>query len=189
MDIYAEFINYLDPVEDLTVTLTSPSSTLTILGTHDEYYVGDLGMMETSGTCLAPFKAVISSFASANSRVYLKFNYNGTDYDDQEYFEKRIHPPYIDLHKNLVETSMDSRGNFGFTDFPQSPKGRGFNYDGNLNYLGEGGFLIGTSSTQVSDVIRNSSATQDNDFQAIQPAYLLEPGPFGDQEGTCLFSG
>lgn len=188
VEIYAEFVNYLDRVENLEVTLTSPSNAVTVLSTANSYVVGDLDMMETSGTCLAPFRIVISPAAASDSRIYVKFNFDGTNYDDQEYWERTIHPSYIDLHSNLVETSMNSRGNFGYTDFPISPKGRGFKYDGDLNYLGEGGFMIGTSATQVSDVVRNQNSVQDGDFQGQQAVYKLAPGPYGDEEGHALFN-
>ena len=188
VDIYVEFINYLDPVQDLTVTMSSPSNAVTVLPSGNAYYVGDLAMMQQSGTCLAPFRVVISPAAASDSRVFFKFDYDGTNYNDQEYWEKRIHPSYIDLHSNLIETSMNSRGNFGYTDFPTAPKGRGFKYDGDLNYLGEGGFMIGTSASRVSDVVRNQNSLQDSDFQGTQAVQKLAPGPIADEEGHAVFN-
>ena len=188
IDIYAEFINYLDPVQNLSITLSSPSGSATVLSNANTFQVGDLGMMESSGTCLAPFRVAISPLASANSRIYLKFTYQGDNYQDQEYWEHRISPTYINLDANLIQTSLNSRGNFGFTDFPTSPKGQGFKYDGDINQISEGGFMIGTSATKVSDVVRNQTGNQDANFQSVKAVKHLAPGPIGDEEGHAEFT-
>jgi hypothetical protein len=87
----------------------------------------------------------------------------------------------------LVQTAITTQGNLGWIGFSGTP-GAGFVYNGQ-NYLFEGGLLIGTGSSTVSDCIRgNDGQTQDDDFEpaAEEVLSLISPGQFSYEEGFIL---
>ncbi|HKC67431.1 MAG TPA: T9SS type A sorting domain-containing protein, partial [Bacteroidia bacterium] len=94
----------------------------------------------------------------------------------QSYFiSVLLNPDYVNITINQVFTTITSRGKIGWSKDGEAG-GLGFAYNGD-NLLYEGGLMIGTSPTAVSDCIRGTSSTgaSDTDFVTVVTAHKVVP--------------
>ena len=186
LDLDVKFVNYLEPLNDLSITLSTPNTTwFTIL--NPTLNVGALGTNDTVSSKHVPFRVVVTASASTDGKAYFRFGYSdpGMGYDDWEYVNFRVQETVVHLDANKIESSMDGRGNIGWTD---GGSGRGFYYNGDVNYLGDGGFLMGTGPTKVSNCIPNSGPGSDAHFFNLTPASREIPGALADLQAHTYFS-
>jgi hypothetical protein len=96
-------------------------------------------------------------------------------YTDRDLLCLTVNPLDVVTHTTThIQVSVTTEGNIGWTDFAGSD-GVGFLYDGE-QWLHEGGLLIGTSASQVSDCIRGANVgVQDGDFQAVSDISFVSP--------------
>lgn len=167
-----DFINYLHASDDLHIKLISQSTGISFL--NKDFPVGSVGMMERFSS-EKTFVLKLSEFVPLNFNLELKIVYSdpNTGYKDYEFINLRVNPSWINIEDNRFHTSINSNGNFGFNDFLQQAEGLGVQYNFKTNSLYEGGFLIGNSSSAVSDRIRNIGS-RDNDFK-IQNKIIPTP--------------
>lgn len=185
VDVWVKFMNYLEPSLDLSVSLSSPNTAITVL--DDDFYIGALGTMDTASNYYSKFRIVVSGSASANATVYLRFEYTDASwsYTDWEYIPLTISPNIVHMDHNLVEVSIDGIGNIGTNN---QGYGRRFFYDGEVNYLTNGGLLIGNSATNVSDVVPNNFGGENAHFQALAPVSRDIPGALADLQTHAVFN-
>ncbi len=162
VDLFITLKNYLSPTVSLNVMLSSPSSSITVLRGQVNY-----GAINTlvNKTNTIPFQIVINSSASADEKIYIKLEFTDGLYSDFEYFEFVVNPTYVTIGQDVIKTTVNSVGKWGFNDFPINSQGVGLLYN-NRNYLFEGGFLIGRRG-KTADNIRKTNASPDNDFQVL----------------------
>ena len=189
VDVQARFINYLDSTHNLTITLSTPNvGEFEIL--NSSLYVGATGTMDTIGACFVPFRIVIKATAANDFFGYLKFSYTDSpSYSDWEYYPLEVNPTFENIFASKIHTSLDSKGHIGHTNFPNTAYGLGITYKDDIGTMTEGGFLIGTSPTKVSNNIRNTTSTaQIAGFQAVTPVSKATPGKYGDQEVYAVYN-
>lgn len=178
IDVRVRFANYLGTVNNLQINLTTPNfGQFEILhGTAD---AGTLGTLDTVSTWLSPFKIVIRNTTSAGFYGYIRFGYSGTNYVDYEYYGLRVQPSHIDVDRNKIEMSMDSRGRWGYLSYPQL-SGKGLLIDAVGGLIKDSGFLLGNSNTQLSNNFRNQNGTMDNHFSSVSPIFRTIGGQVAD---------
>lgn len=113
---------------------------------------------------------------------------SGNQYGDKEMFTLFLNPPQFILHNTgVVKTSATTRSNFGYNGFADPSNGAGFTIN-NVQLLFEGGFMLGVSSTKVSDGLRGSGSAIDNDWQPKKTSSLtfISPGLKAKEESRVV---
>jgi subtilisin family serine protease len=189
LQIRGDFINYLAPASNVTVTINAigaTSSNVTILdGTTT---LGAMGTLATANNNADPFTVRIKPTAPLNTVITFRLTYAdaATSYTQTEFFTITVNVDYVNITINDVFTSISSTGRIGYRADGQSG-GLGFNYMGAGTLLYEAGLMIGTSPTKVSNVVRGVTAgASDADFQTVITAHRVVPDVFSefDVDGT-----
>ena len=184
LDLYFRFINYLDPTQGLTATLSVvDTSVLEVIQA-----VINVGQIPTlnSRDLQTPFKVVVKGDVSKKINTYLRLDFSDPNYSytDFEYAKFEVFPFSLDIDVNHLHTSLGLNGSFGITDFPGNLTGLGLNYKGYGNVLQEGGFLVGKSPAQLADAVRNITNTVEQDFASSRSYEVNLAGPLADYEGS-----
>ncbi|HXB11676.1 MAG TPA: serine protease, partial [Bacteroidia bacterium] len=113
------------------------------------------------------------------------------NYYDYQGFKFVVNTPaYANLDTNDFKTTITSIGRIGFNDYEDNPptQGIGASYQTNA-LLYEAGFMLGASTSKVSDCVRANAGTgtYDNEFKSIQGARYLKPG-LKDMEIYSLYN-
>lgn len=77
-------------------------------------------------------------------------------------------PTYRTIAENDISVTVNSSGNFAFNDYPNNDQGTGFSFRDQDGLLFESGLMIGTSSSNVSNVVRGFDPhVKDTSFHTI----------------------
>ncbi|MBC5772820.1 S8 family serine peptidase [Pontibacter sp. KCTC 32443] len=177
--IEAGFLNILDPVSNLEVTLSTSSPFVTIA--NERLSLGSMATMATANNHTAPFQVTISPDIPINTTVAFKLSFNAGNYTDYQYFELVVNPDYHTMDANNVRITINSKGNLGFNGL-NFDQGVGMQYKGSTTLLFEGGLMIGTSAARVSDNLRNANWQNDGDFTPIRSSKIYYDTPTATQE-------
>ncbi len=175
----ADFTNFLAPVGNLQVTLTSLSPYLTV--TEGSLALGSLGTLATVRNTLQPFKIKVAEGAPNNISVVLRLDFSDGAYSDFQYVTIFINPDFVTLNANQLAVTVNSKGNLGYNGLNRK-QGEGVTYKNSSSLLFEGGLLLATDPSHVSDNIRNDIYQSDGDFIPTSTARLLYNTPQADQE-------
>ena len=178
--------NLLAPVSGLTVTLTSLSPYLTV--TAGSFAAGSLGPLGQASNAAAPFRlAVVASGIPLNTQATLRYRLTAAGgFQLDQYVDVILNPNYVVLDANDLRLTLTSRGNLGY-DNPAGTVGAGLTYRGSGNLLSEGGLLLATTPTRVSDRLRSGRGQQRQSFFSLRQATRQQPGPRADQEARVAF--
>ena len=188
-DLAPRFVNYLDPVSNLQVSVVVPQSSFNFLEVvHGELGLGTMNTMDTASLRLAPFRIRIKPGTPAGYVGYVKVNYAGAGYTDWEYLRVTVDADYVNLEENRMELSLNGTGRWGYMNFPGLSIGKGLVVDGISGLMNDAGFLIATSPTQVSDNIENQFGTGNNHFVNSNPISLSKPGVYAEAEANTSFT-
>lgn len=187
--IAGNYTNYLAPASNVTATLAVIGATganVTIVdGTTT---LGPMGTMAVTNNNADPFRVRIKPTAPLNTLITFRITYAdvATSYTATQYFTVMVNVDYINIAINDVATSISSTGRIGYRADGQSG-GLGFNYMSGGTLLYEAGLMIGSSGTQVSNVVRGVTAgASDVDFQTAVTVHRVVPDVFSefDVDGT-----
>ncbi len=185
IDLTAEIINYLAPATGVNFVLSQENPAITITAGNAQ-----LPAMGTGEVSIVNFQFQVAGNVPNGTMLRFYLDINSGNYSDRDYFTLTVTPPMVaDHNTGTVQTSVTTEGNIGFIGFDGTP-GVGFVHDGN-NYLFEGGLMIGTGVSTVSDCIRGADgSTQDVDFTPAKNEVLqiVSPGQFTAQEGSILLT-
>lgn len=185
--ISGDFLNYLAPTNNCTVTLSAQTNPtyVNIIGAN--YTIGALNTLATTNNNNAPFKVVVNPAAPPNAVVLFRLSYaDGSTYTDFQTFELIINVDYINVTINDVYTTITSKGRSCYNGDGQT-QGLGFVYrDSSLAY--ECGLMIGTSATKVVNTVRNTTATPDNDFASMVRVGIDNPTVISDFDLSGKFN-
>lgn len=184
LKISGNYTDYLAPTTNLTATLSSTSSFVSIVdGTTTLGPVATLGVANNNAD---PFKVRILPTAPQNASVLFKITYNdaATSYTASEFFYVTVNVDYVNININDVATSIGSNGRIGYSQNGQTG-GLGFNYMGAGTILYEAGLMIGRDTGKVSDCVRAWS-TPSADFGSLVAAHAVIPSVYSefDVDGT-----
>ena len=152
-----ELINHLEPISAFDVSLESSSQFITI--TTPTISVPGLG---TGETALAEFSLFSSAEVPFNEPISLRLDISDGNYTDADIFSVVVN---ITNHiTGEVEMTLNEDGNLGYKGFKGETQGSGFQYKG-IDYLFEGGLIMGSGAGKVADNIRGTNGfNQDDDF-------------------------
>ncbi|UCH62904.1 MAG: S8 family serine peptidase [Fidelibacterota bacterium] len=110
-------------------------------------------------------------------------------YQDRDLVRLYANEPIVLTHDTgPLRVSLTEEGNIGWIGFAYESPGQGFVYNG-TNLLFEGGLLVGTSSSSVSDCIRGVDDKLEKDFEALPGSELMiAPGQAANEEGSVVLT-
>jgi serine protease len=183
----ADFLNYLAPLQGLSVTLTTASPWVRIMA-GGPFAAGAVATMARVSNTSQPFRLALLSGAPANTVVALRFGFrDASGYRDYQYLKLILNPDFLTLDTNRLAVTVTSRGNIAF-DHGDPRYGQGVTLDHHDQLLAEGGVLVGTDSSRVSDMLRaDQPGSYSNDFQTIAPIRFREPLPWASQRAEGIF--
>jgi serine protease len=170
VDVTVSFINYLAGTSNIDVQLTVDDTLIILL--NGSAVIPSLGTDEVDSVA---FQFAVDPTAPDGHTLVLATDITANGYADRDLFCLTVNPLNVVTHTTThIQTSVTVEGNIGWTDFAGSD-GVGFLYDGE-QWLHEGGVLIATSATQVSDCIRGANVNlQDDDFRSISDLSFVSP--------------
>jgi hypothetical protein len=184
--ISGDFINYLAPTTNCTVTLSAQTNPTYVNIIGPTYTIGALGTLATTNNNSAPFKVIINPAAPPNSVVLFRLSYADGTYTDFQTFELIVNVDYINVTINDVKTTITSKGRSCYNGDGQT-QGLGFVFrDSSLAY--ECGLMIGTSTTKVVNTLRNTTATPDDDFLSMVRVGIDNPTVISDFDLSGKFN-
>lgn len=177
--ITGDFTNYLAPTTNLTASITAVVGAAYVASIDNNTSLGVLNTLTTINNNTDPFKFKINAGTPDNAKITFQVTLFDGTYNDKYFFDVIVNVDYINIAINDVATTITSKGKIGYNADGQL-QGLGFTYLG-TNLLYEGGFMVGTSNTLVSDCFRGSTAgAADADFQSTIKAYKTLPSVFSE---------
>lgn len=179
--------NLLAPLSNLIITLTTTSPYLTI--TQGTASFGNLATLARSTNTATPFAFTVASTGiPLNTVATLHYHLTASNgYQSDDYVDVTLNPDYVVLDANNLALTLTSRGKLGFDDLAGTI-GTGLNYLDGPPLLSEGGLLLATTPTRVSDRLRAvpRGSTRQSFFTATTISRQA-PGPRADQEARAVF--
>ena len=170
LTVAVDIVNYLAPVNNLTITASATYWPLNVIDT--EISIPSLASNEKA---TLEFRVLIDGSLDLGTILCLYLDMNGDvegavtadTYVDKDYIPLHYREyETIDISTGVVQTTLSSDGNIGWTDHTMG-SGLGFIYAGK-NLLREAGILVGNSSDQVSNNIRSQPVSiQSDDFRPL----------------------
>jgi hypothetical protein len=186
--IFTTYENILSPVRKVRVKAFSDSY-LPLPLENDSLYLGD---MATSDTVIA---GDVISFHIPLGLTYdytFKIKLDISDTNNvitTETITLFANPSYRNLDSNNITTTLNSRGNIGFNDYAFNMQGVGFKYKNSQNINFEGGLIIGSGYSRISNCVRSTRQSfQDRDFLPFKILSLQSPGDKAALEATAEFA-
>ncbi len=173
LHVTALFTNLLAPITNLTVTLSSTSTFVTIL--NNTFNAGNLNTNDTISNLSLPFSLRIEPTATLNASIPMKMTLTNGSYTKIFSFYVVVNVDYINIAVNNVSSSATSIGRIGFNTSGPG-QGLGFTYKGSSSLLYEAGLMLGCSDTMVSDNMRNIGSFADSDFRSFLRVKQVTPG-------------
>jgi serine protease len=150
--------NLLAPVAGLTVTLTALSPYLTVQA--GSFAAGSLATLGRADNAAAPFQLTVAGNGiPLNTRATLRYRLTAGGFQLDQYVDLILNPDYVVLDANDLRLTLTSRGNLAY-DNPFGTIGAGLTYRGSGNLLSEGGLLLATTPSRVSDRLRSGRGQQ-----------------------------
>ncbi|MBC8084049.1 MAG: S8 family peptidase [Hymenobacter sp.] len=178
-----EMQNLLQPVQNLTLTVTSASPYLTV--EQGTFAVAAMGTLARVSNAATPFRLTVAPAAPVNTAVVLRYHLAdpATGYEEDQYTTLLINPEYVVLNAGDLALTLTHRGSLG-TDGLGSTKGEGVRYRSGVSLLYEGGLLVGTGTTRISSRLRNDQNGADADFFSQTQTTLRRQTARADQEAV-----
>ena len=187
LNLVCSFRNYLAPTSSgATVQLTS-TDTRYITVVQGSFSIASLASLDSVSNKATPFRVYVKPSVPQSYTARLQLTYSDGAFIDVQYIKFLVNPTYATHDVNALQVTLTNNGRIGFYDFSDNLLGKGFLFNGG-SFLYEGGLIVGTSSTQVVDVVRNEYDIQDADFQSTDFYTLQSPGSISDQDGYTSFN-
>ena len=184
--VAVEVENLLQPIAGLTVTLTSLSPYVTVR--QGSFVVGSLNTLGRSNNSATPFRlAVDDNGIPMNTKATLRYRLTASGgYQLDQFVDIVLNPDYVVLDANDLGMTLTSRGNLAYDNLAGTV-GAGLTYRNSGNILSEGGLLLATSPTRVSDRLRTKNGLSRESFFRLTQITRQHPGPRADQEARAAF--
>lgn len=179
LDITVELTNYLSPLSNLQLNMSSTNSNIKI--TNNSVFAGTFNTLE-SKSLSSTFKILINNDAEDNIDLKLLVSLTDNSYNDYDWIELSINPTYEIHRTENLSLTFNSNGSIGFDDYPNNQKGSGLIYKNGPNLMFEGALIYGTSESSIVSSARDIDGNKDLDFTTIIPIELSSPGEFSDKQ-------
>ncbi|MEM8486584.1 MAG: S8 family peptidase [Bacteroidota bacterium] len=152
-----EMVNYLAGAQDISFSLSIDDPNVVIQ--QGLYTIGDL---DSDIPVNVPFAFSFLNNVPRDYRLSFRVDIEAVGYQDAALVQLVANRATHDT--GVLQMSLTDEGNIGWTGFQDESFGEGFKYLG-VNWLFEGGILVGTGPGKISDSVRNTGDnTQDMDF-------------------------
>ena len=170
VDVKITLANFLAPTQGLTVEISTTDEFTK--GLQNPFQIGTLGTMDTITVVVPQQFAVIQSLLQKQS-TWMRFGFEDlSGYTDFQYEKINLYPAAMKLETSLLSLGFSDHGTMGVVHPIWPAFGYGLNFDQNSNVLSEGGLLLGTHSSQISDFLGHSRYNGDMDWtNAEAPVY------------------
>lgn len=177
LDIVVDLTNYLQPLSNLSVSLTASLPGIVVL--NGNINPGAMATLATYDNSTSPFRVRIDPSVPLNSRVIFMLNFSDGSYSDWQSFELVVNVDYINVLVNDVGTSITSKSRIGYN--ATQSQGIGFTYNDGPSLLYEGGLMIGTDIVKVSDqIFGDPTSVTSTDFVSMVNVHRVIPSVFSD---------
>ncbi len=188
-DIALSVRNYLDPIMNLQAQIEIVSGAEYISNFTPLIQFGNANTLDVIQNVVGSFHLSVAANAPPNQviTVRVKFSSKPSNYGpDIDYFSFTINRSYLDLNKNNLTVTVDSKGGIGYNDPRGNSQGSGFVWTNsppfispqNNSVLSQAGLMIGIDTNHVvaSASGQYSGADADQDFSTTSAArYVPEP--------------
>lgn len=188
LSISGKFTNYLAPSAGVVVELMTNSPYITY--TNTPFNIGAMGTFVQTNNFAQPFTFSIISNTPKNTIVTFEMSIDDGVNISKTFFEVLVNVDYLNLTINNLNTSLGSKGQFGYNTRDQS-QGLGVRYNHEESQLFEGGLMIGitdVNTTRVVDRIRDNETEWEDDFKVVQSVEEVNPPNQGQYELIGAFS-
>ncbi len=176
--VFGVHTNYLTTTSNCVATLSTTSPYIQML--QSTYSIGTLATLASNtqpNTLAAAFRAMVTGTPPLNTTVTFKITYTDGTYSQSYCFTVTINPDYINIPVNDVWSTATTRARLGYNQDGQL-QGLGFDYqlaNPPQTVMYESSFMLGVSSTKVSDMFRGTGAQGDTDFTRVQNIQKVTP--------------
>ncbi len=174
--ISGDFVNYLDPINNLTANISVVTGATYLTAVTTTATIGSIPTLQKKDNSANPFQYTILAGTPQNTTLVFKVTLtDGSGYTDSYFISVVVNVDYINININDVATTITSKGKIGYNADNQQ-QGLGFSYN-STPLLYEASLMIGSSASAVSDAFRGGTAgASDADFQSVKNAYKIVPG-------------
>ncbi|MFH0894219.1 MAG: S8/S53 family peptidase [Bacteroidota bacterium] len=174
------FTNYLDPLTNLSITISTASPLVSILNATS--VIGPMASMTSATNASVPFRVKLLPTFQANLLVDFTVTFSDGTILGDDVFSFVFNKNYIDIDTNEVATTLCDNSQIGYSDIYQT-QGLGFTLNEATSMLSVAGPVFGISSTQVSDCIYSGNVSMLNsDLIPKGSLTRLYPSTFADYE-------
>ncbi|MCS6980597.1 MAG: S8 family peptidase [Flavobacteriales bacterium] len=187
VSLSGQFINWLLPSSPaLTATLSTTSPHISII--DPTTIIGSLGTLGTFNSSADPFVFTVLPSCPPDHRALFIVQYTDGAYTHRQVFHLTVNPSYVDITINACHSTVASNGRIGFAD-EDLYFGKGLSKNGLRNALEACSFIVGNSSSRVSDATFGSSVVPfDQDFVPVQPALPVVPSVVSHYDVAGVFN-
>ncbi|MBN2365618.1 MAG: T9SS C-terminal target domain-containing protein [Calditrichaeota bacterium] len=182
IDLDVLFVNFLANASNVTLNVITNDPDVTITQS-----AGNISSFPGGDTLEISFQFQVGGGVPDGHDLRFTTLVSSGQYTDRDLIHLLVNPPQFAVHETgILQTAITTQGNIGWIDFQGGSGGIGFTYNGN-DFLFEGGLMIGTASSKVSDCIRGiDGQVQDDDFRPRANEFLsiVSPGQYSNEEGT-----
>jgi hypothetical protein len=173
--ITGDFTNYLGAATNLNATLTVVSGGTYVSILDGTTNVGALGTLATANHNADPFDVKVLPTAPINQPIVFRLNMQDGAYSVNQYFSLIVNVDYINITVNDVWTTITSKGLIGYNQ-PAQTQGLGFDYLNAGSLMYESSLMIGSTSSNTNDMVRNGTpGNTDADFASLYTVRTLNP--------------
>lgn len=185
LDITVFLKNFLAPVSNLNVVLTSDNPDINIIS--NTITPGFMNTLDNYDNAASPFRAVIGTNIPFNTKVTFTLSFTDGTYSDWQIFDLVVNVDYINVLVNDVGTSITSKGRIGY-NIPQG-QGVGFTYNDGSSFWYEGGLVLGNDTNRVSDHLFGSpTSVLLDDFYSLVNVRKIIPSVHSDFDLDSRFN-
>ena len=177
--ITGKFINYLASTTNLNASIRAVANGANVTPIDTTTNLGVINTLAVDSNTADPFTFKINAGTPQNTAITFRVLLLDGTYSDKYFFTVTVNVDYINITINEVHTTITSKGKIGYNQDGQL-EGLGFSYNGN-NLLYEGGVMMGTSTSIVSDCVRGTTGTAaDVDFASSLNVFRQVPATFSE---------
>ncbi|PJA97359.1 MAG: hypothetical protein CO129_01615 [Ignavibacteriales bacterium CG_4_9_14_3_um_filter_34_10] len=184
INVIFNLTNFLSSSANITLSLYSNSNYVEIPTSSKQ-----ISSKNTLENFAESFQVNIKSTVPYNHEVRFRLEFNDGNFHGFQWTKPIIINPLYATHSaGKIKTTITSKGNIGFNDYPSNQQGDGFIFENGNNLLFEGGLIYGNAADKIFSCVRSSNADmQSNSFTMQNPFVIVSPGNKADEQGLGIF--
>lgn len=186
-DVVIHVRNYLTRVENLQAKVELYMGNEAVALSTSLVNFGSGNTLDLIQNLQGSLKVTAADTAAPNTKALVRVTFydNPTGYGpDYDHFSFIVNPAYLDLNKNELTVTFDSKANIGYNDPPMNNQGNGFLWreapehisPSGRSILWQAGLMVGTSSERlVSGAPSADGYNSDQNYDIVTPIKNIAP--------------